>query len=160
VRHRHDKKNERFVEVVEDEVPTHLRKLISTARNWGFWNPHVCDDVIESTSTEELRIFVREIEADRKAIDDWLDTLPKEMKKWPTAAETFLCLIRNWREAACELNARDNHSNAEPKVAPDCGGIPGWGRRRASEVMAASRASASHFYAELRVTASFQYATT
>lgn len=115
------RKGEWYVEILEDEVPTHLRKLIPTARNWGFWNPHVCDDVIESTSIEDLRNFVREIEVDRKAIDDWLDLLPKDMNKWPKSAVVFLYLVRNWNEAACEVYARENYGTAEPNAAPDGG---------------------------------------
>jgi hypothetical protein len=117
------REGERYVEILEDEVPTHLRKLIPTARFWGFWNPHVCDDVIESTSTEELRIFVREIDADRKAINDWLDPLPKDMKNWPKAAVAFLCMIRNWNEAACEVYARETYGTAEPNATPNSGRI-------------------------------------
>lgn len=102
-------KNTRHVAVVETEVPLELRDLIPVAEIWGFWNPHVCDEVIESTSTQDLRAFVRAVEAKRHAIDGWLNSLPKDMKKWPKAAETFLCMIRNWNEAACELYARDNY---------------------------------------------------
>src|SRR5262245_27058295 len=102
------KKVERKIDViVAEEVPPHLRDLIATAETWGIGNPHWCDGVLEETSTEELRVFVRAIEARRHAIDEWLRELPKDLDKWPTAAKTYLRMVRTWNEAACELYARE-----------------------------------------------------
>jgi hypothetical protein len=109
--------------ITADEVPFHLRELIPSAEEWGTWNPHRCDEIIEQKPNAELRPFVQLVERHRGAIDAWLDTMPKDMKQWPNAAVIFLYLIRNWNEAACELYGRETYGNAEPGVPPDCGGI-------------------------------------
>ena len=108
--------------VVTDEVPGHLRDLIPLAEAWAMRDPHRCDEVIEQSSTEDLRPFVQTIEQHVTAINAWLDTMPKDMAQWPKAAEVFLYLIRNWHEAACELYARDTYGGAAPDAVPDADG--------------------------------------
>ena len=90
------------------EVPSHLRDLIPTVERWAIWNPHDCDKVLAATSTDDLTAFVGTIEANRKSIDNWLDTMPKNLDDWPAAAESFLDMVRTWHEASCELYARRN----------------------------------------------------
>lgn len=95
--------------IVAAEVPSHLRDLISLAHRWATPNPHQCDELIEQASTEDLRPFVQTVEQRREAIDAWLDSLPKQVEQWPRAAVSFLYLVRNWNEAACELDVRERH---------------------------------------------------
>jgi hypothetical protein len=102
---------QREATIVVDEVPHNLRELIPMAEEWGTWSPHRCDEIIEQKSIEELRPFVHAVEGQRKAIDVWLDGMPKDMKQWPEAAVIFLYLVRNWNEAACELHAREKYGN-------------------------------------------------
>lgn len=97
------------IKVIVDDVPVHLREIIPFAEEWGTWNPQQCDDIIDSKSTEELRPFVRAIEQHRDAIDAWLDTMPKDSAQGPEAANIFVMMLRNWHEAACELDAREMH---------------------------------------------------
>jgi hypothetical protein len=99
---------QRVVTINPDEVPPHLHALIPLAEEWGTWNPHRCDEIIEQKNNEELRSFVSVIESHRSAIDAWLDAVRKDGAQKPKAAEAFLWLIRNWNEAACELYGREH----------------------------------------------------
>jgi hypothetical protein len=108
--------------IVVDEVPHQLRELIPLAEEWGTWNPQRCDEIIEGKSIAELRPFVQAVEQHRQAIDTWLDSMPKDMEKWPEAAEVFLFLVRNWHEADCDLYARETYNSAEGNPAPDANG--------------------------------------
>jgi hypothetical protein len=95
--------------ITADEVPSGLQDLITIAERWGIRNNAERDELLESSTTEQLREFVRTLEPRCPEIDRWLHALPKDVGQWPRAAVTFLWLRRTWHEVACELCGRKKY---------------------------------------------------
>jgi hypothetical protein len=91
------------------EVPNSLRDLIPIAEKRAIRQNRLRDDWLDSGPINELKELVDTVGPRRAEIDDWLDSMPKDMEKWPKAAVDFLYLIKTWHEAACEVFARQKH---------------------------------------------------
>jgi hypothetical protein len=90
-----------------EEVPPHLHDLIPLAEAWAVRNNAARDERLANAPSEDLRRLVERVQSRRSEIDQWLDSLPRDVSRWPKAAVDFLYLVKTWHEAACWICGED-----------------------------------------------------
>jgi hypothetical protein len=90
-----------------DEFPPFLHDLIPIAETWAIRKNTARDELLENAPEESVRRLVDVVANRRSEIDRWLDSLPKDVSRWPKAAVDFLYLVKTWHEAACWISAEE-----------------------------------------------------
>ncbi len=94
-----------------EEVPPHLRDLIPNVERWAISCDITRRDYFEKTPEEDIRAFARAVAPRSGEINEWLDTFPKDARRWPKAAIEFLSLLTAISEALCWFGADDEEMN-------------------------------------------------
>jgi hypothetical protein len=90
-----------------EEVPPHLHDLIPLAEMWAIRNNAAREERLETAPREDLRRLASVVKNRRSEIDHWLDSMPRDVSRWPKAAVDFLYLVKTWHEAACWISAEE-----------------------------------------------------
>ncbi len=103
--------NRPTIVVNPEEVPPHMRDLIPYVERWGISCDITRRDYFEKTPEEDIRAFARAVAPRRNEINGWLDTLPKDARRWPKAAIEFLGLLTAISDALCWFGGDDEEMN-------------------------------------------------
>ena len=86
-------------------VPEAVRPLVPLAEIFGIRDDVTRGDFISKQSDDALRAFCGMMERYKAAYDEFMDSLPKDVKQWSKTAKHFLYLSPAYAEADGELYA-------------------------------------------------------
>src|SRR5215469_1090407 len=84
-------------------VPEAVRPLVPLAEIFGIRDDVTRGDFISKQSDDALRAFCNMMERYKTAYDEFMDSLPKDVKQWSKTAKHFLYLSPAAAEADGEL---------------------------------------------------------
>ncbi len=94
-----------------EELPPNLRDLIPYVERWAISCDITRRDYFEKASEDDIRTFARAVAPRCAEINGWLDTFPRDAKRWPKAATEFLGLLTAISDALCWFGADDEEMN-------------------------------------------------
>lgn len=91
--------NRPVIQVVESEVPEELRVLIPYAERWAISCDVTRGDYFDKQDEKEIAEFYYSVQPHVEKANEWLDSLGKDVLKWPEAGVHFMYMLKAHGEA-------------------------------------------------------------